>query len=79
MLLALFSSSYSSSWEVNSALFALEHEVRLFERARDDSWEAVSQRVSALVDDSVGALSEGLTDLRTHRAPYLVPGVANPD
>ena len=49
--------------EVNSALFALENEVRLFERARDDSWEAVSQRVSTLVDDSVGALSERLSDL----------------
>ena len=47
--------------EVNNALFALENEVRLFERARDDSCEAVSQRVSSLVDDSVGALSERLT------------------
>ena len=50
--------------EVNNALFALETEVRLFERACDESWEAVSQRVSALkVDGSVGALSERLNDL----------------
>ena len=49
--------------EVNNALFALEQEVRLFERARDDSWEAISQRLSALVDSSVGALSDRLSDL----------------
>ena len=36
--------------EVNNALFALEREVRLFERARDDSWEAISLWLSALVD-----------------------------
>ena len=36
--------------EVNSALGALEKEVQLFERDRDDSWEAVSHRVSTLVD-----------------------------
>ena len=49
--------------EVNNALCALEREVQLFERARDESWEAVSQRVSTLVDGSVGALSERLNDL----------------
>ena len=49
--------------EVNNALFALEREVQLFERARDDSWESVSQRLSTLVDDSVSALSSRLTDL----------------
>ena len=49
--------------EVNNALFALEREVQLFERARDDSWEAVSQRVSTLVDNSVSAMSERLADL----------------
>ena len=49
--------------EVNNALFALEWEVGLFERAPDDSWEAVSQRPRTLVDDSAGALSERLSDL----------------
>ena len=49
--------------EVSNARFALESEVRLFERARHNSWKAVSQRVSTLVDDSVGALSERLADL----------------
>ena len=48
---------------VNNALVALEREVQLFERDRDDSWEAVSLRVSTLVDDSVSALSERLADL----------------
>ena len=49
--------------EVNNALCALEREVQLFERARDESWEAGSQRVSTLVDGSVSALSERLNDL----------------
>ena len=43
--------------EVNNALCALEREFQLFERARDESWEAVSQRVSTLVDSSVSGLS----------------------
>ena len=49
--------------EVSNALLALEREVQSFERARDVSWEAVSQRVSTLVDNSVGAMSERLADL----------------
>ena len=49
--------------EVNNALCALEREVQLFERARDESWEAVSQRVSTLVDSSITALSERWSDL----------------
>ena len=49
--------------QVNNALAALEKEVQLFERDRDDSWEAVSHRVSTLVDDSMSALSERLTEL----------------
>ena len=49
--------------EVNNAPFSLEREVRLLERARNDSWEVISQRLSILVDGSVSALSERLTDL----------------
>ena len=49
--------------ELTNALTALEGEVRLFERDREDSWEAISHRVSTLVDDSVSALSERLTEL----------------
>ena len=49
--------------EVNNALFSLEREVRLIERARNDSWEVISQRLSTVVDGSVSALSDRLTDL----------------
>ena len=49
--------------EVNRAHAALEDEVRLLEKDREDSWEAVSHRVSTLVDDSVSALSDRLTEL----------------
>ena len=49
--------------ELTSAPTALEGEVRLFERDREESWEAVSHRVSTLVDDSVSALSERLSEL----------------
>ena len=36
----------------------LLHEVRLFERDKTESWEAVSHKVSTLVEDSVGSLTE---------------------
>ena len=49
--------------ELTRTLTALEEEVRVFERDREESWEAVSHRVSTLVDDSVSALSERLTEL----------------
>ena len=35
----------------------------MFERDREESWEAVSHRVSTLADDSVSALSERLSEL----------------
>ena len=37
--------------------------MRRMERARSDSWEVISQRLSSMVGDSVGALSDRLTDL----------------
>ena len=43
-------------------LNALQEEVRLLERDRDESWEAVSHKVSTLVGDSVGALMERLSE-----------------
>ena len=49
--------------EVNNALLSLEEKVQLMERARSESWEVISQRLSTLVDGSVSALSERLTDL----------------
>ena len=46
----------------------VEDEARLFERDHEDSWEAVSHRVSALVEGSVCALSERLSELE-HTVP----------
>ena len=48
--------------EVNNALSSLEREVQLLERARNDSWEVISQRLSNMVGGSVSALSDRLTD-----------------
>ena len=44
-------------------LNALRGEVQLLEREKEESWEAVSHKVSTLVDDSVGALTERLSEL----------------
>ena len=49
--------------ELTTTLTALEEEVRVFERDREESCEAVSHKVSTLVDDSVSALTERLTEL----------------
>ena len=49
--------------ELNNALFSIEKEVRLLERAQSDSWEDISQWMSTLVDGSVTPLSGRLTDL----------------
>ena len=45
--------------EVNS----LERKVRLLEVACSESWELISQRLNSMLGDSVGALSDRLTDL----------------
>ena len=44
-------------------LNSLQESVRLNENDRDESWEAISHKVSALVEDSVGSLTERLTEL----------------
>ena len=44
-------------------LNALRGEVQLLEREKEESWEAVSHKVSTLVDGSVGALTERLSEL----------------
>ena len=49
--------------ELLTNLNALQGEVRLLERDREESWEAVSHNVSTLVGDSVGALTERLSEL----------------
>ena len=37
--------------------------VRLIEKDKDESWEAVSHKVSTIVENSVGSLTERLTEL----------------
>ena len=42
---------------------SLEREVQLLERARSDSWEVISQRLNSMVGESVGTVSDRLTEL----------------
>ena len=49
--------------ELTTTLTALEGEVRLLERDREEAWEAVSHKVSTLVGVSVSALTERLSEL----------------
>ena len=44
-------------------LNALQESVRLIENDREESWEAISHKVSTLVEDSVESLTERLTEL----------------
>ena len=44
-------------------LNTLQESVRLIENDREESWEAISHKVSTLVEDSVGSLTERLTEL----------------
>ena len=41
----------------------LHDKVRLIENEREESWEAISHKVSTMVEDSVGSLTERLTEL----------------
>ena len=49
--------------DVRHEITSLERRVQLAEKARSDSWEVISQRLNSMVGDSVGALSDRLTDL----------------
>ena len=44
-------------------LNTVQESVRLIENDREESWEAISHKVSTLVEDSVGSLTERLTEL----------------
>ena len=60
--------------ELTTTLTALEGEVRLLERDREESWEALSHKVSTLVGDSVSALTERLSELeRTVQSRMTTP------
>ena len=49
--------------ELTTSLTALEGEVRLLERDWEESWEAISHKVSTLVGDSASAVTERLSEL----------------
>ena len=49
--------------EVLTGLNSLRESVRLIETDREESWEAISHKVSTLLEDSVGSLTERLTEL----------------
>ena len=54
---------YQKMKKMATGLTNLLENVRLLERDRTESWEAVSHKVSTLVEDSVGSLTERLTEL----------------
>ena len=63
-------------------LNTLQENVRLIENDREESWEAISHKVSTMVEDSVGSLTERLTELehtvQSHRTtPVSDDGVLN--
>ena len=51
--------------DVRHEISSLERKTQLLERerARSESWEVISQRLNSMVGDSVGTLSDRLTDL----------------
>ena len=54
---------YRKLKEILTSLNTLRESVRLIENDKEESWEAISHKVSTLVEDSVGSLSERLTEL----------------
>ena len=62
-LTALTDTSYKKFHSILNRLHTLEGIVATLEHSRDESWEAVSNRVSTLVEGSVTSLSGRLTEL----------------
>ena len=54
---------YRKLKEMATGLNNLRESVRLIENDKDESWEAISHKVSTLVEDSVGSLTDRLTEL----------------
>ena len=54
---------YRKIKELATGLNNLHDSVQLIEKDKEESWEAVSHRVSTLVENSVGSLTERLTEL----------------
>ena len=51
------------SLRILTSLNTLRESVRVIENDREESWEAISHKVSTLVEDSVGSLTERLIEL----------------
>ena len=60
---ALTDSSYRKFHSIFNRLHTLEGMVGTLEHSREESWEAVSNRVSTLVESSVTSLSGRVTEL----------------
>ena len=54
---------YRKLREISTSLQTLQESVRLIETDKEESWEAISHKVSTLVESSVGSLTERLTEL----------------
>ena len=54
---------YRKLREIATSLQTLQESVRLIETDKEESWEAISHKVSTLVESSVGSLTERLTEL----------------
>ena len=54
---------YRKLREIMTSLQTLQESVRLIENDKEESWEAISHKVSTLVESSVGSLTERLTEL----------------
>ena len=54
---------YRKLKEILTSLNTLRESVRLIENDKEESWEAISHKVSTLVESSVGSLTERLTEL----------------
>ena len=59
----LRSDIYRKLKEMATGLNNLRESVKLIENDKDESWEAISHKVSTLVEDSVGSLTDRLTEL----------------
>ena len=69
--------SYTKFHSIFGRLQALQNMVGTLTQSRDESWEAVSNRVSTLVEGSVTSLSGRLTELEnalhSHRTTPVEP------
>ena len=54
---------YRKLKEMLTSLNTLRESVRLIENDKEESWEALSHKVSTVVEDSVGSLTDRLTEL----------------